>query len=86
MTALMKDGITLVFIALLALTGLSLASSANPHIDNKWISVLLLSISFYKVRLIIMHLMEVSTANRPLQWLFEGWLITVFVVTLYLLS
>lgn len=51
--------------------------AAESPAKNQWLAVTLLVLAFFKVRLVIMHFMEVTTAPLALQIIFEAWILVV---------
>ena len=72
---------TTIWLILATLTGISwiLAESYNPENPDlfKYVTLGLLVLAFFKVRLVIMHFMEVATAPTPLRLVFEIWVVVV---------
>ncbi len=70
--------ITLVWVLLVALTGVSwvfgsrpVGVTAAPHPAG----LALLAVAFFKARLVILYFMEVSDAPRPLRIIMEAWVL-----------
>lgn len=81
MKDLVQARITIIWLFLGLLTCISwlLADNFSISVDgtHKWITATLMSLAFLKVRLVIMHFMEVSHAPTSLLCLFEVWSIVV---------
>jgi len=90
MTSVLTEKITLVWLFLAVLTGLSwlLADGLEPTnpAGFTYVAVGLFALAFFKVRLVIMYFMEVLDAPWILRGLFEVWTVGVFVavVSFYL--
>lgn len=82
MMILLKDRVTYVWLVLFALTLLSwlLADGLAPDTASgvKYLSVSLLALAFFKIRLVILYFMEVLDAPWPLRGLLEAWVVLVF--------
>ena len=72
---------TYVWLLLAALTAVSwgLADGVVPNSASQmqWLAAALLLLAFFKVRLVIMHFMEVATAPLLLRFIFEAWVLVV---------
>lgn len=79
MKALVQSSATLVWAVLMIATGLSWWLGTHPGSGTATGSgrttVLLMAVAFFKVRLVILHFMEVRHAPLPLRLLCEGWVI-----------
>ena len=77
---------SLIYLCLVILTIFSwwLADGYIPENLNayEYVSMGLLLVAFFKVRLVIMHFMEISTAPLLLRVIFETWVIVVATVTI----
>ena len=77
---------TLIYLSLVLLTIFSWWLVDNYVPDNfnadQYVSVGLLLVAFFKVRLVIMHFMEISTAPFLLRAIFETWVVVVATVTI----
>ena len=83
MKSLLNDRVTFVWLILAALTAVSLllADGAQPQTLNGmvYLSLGLLALAMFKVRLVIMHFMEVLHAPWLLRGIFEVWVVAVFI-------
>ncbi len=83
-----KTKATLIYLCLVFLTIFSwwLADGYTPENLNtyKYVSIGLLLVACFKVRLVIMHFMEISTAPLLLRAIFEIWVVVVATVTISL--
>ena len=90
MPSVLTEKISIVWLFLAALTGLSwlLADGYEPTDPQAftYVAVGLFALAFFKVRLVIMYFMEVLDAPWALRGLFEVWVVGVFiaVVSFYL--
>ena len=90
MTDLVRSGATLVWLALTVLTALSWYLAEDYGIGHaqalRAVTVALLVVAFFKVRLVIMHFMEIGEAPLALRAVFEAWVVLVcgVLVVLYL--
>lgn len=87
MVALLRSPITVVWVALVALTGMSLWLGTDHGFNSvELASVVVLVVAFIKVRLVGMYFMELRDAPIALRALFEGWCIVVCiaVVTMFI--
>jgi hypothetical protein len=88
--ATIQSKVTLVWLVLTVLTALSwyLAEDyAVVHADAlRGVTVALFVVAFFKVRLVVMHFMEIATAPLALRAVFETWcvLVCAVLVALYL--
>ena len=73
MNALFQSFATLVWVVLMLATGLSWW--LGTHQGSGSATIVLMLVAFLKVRLIIMHFMEVRGAPLPLRLICEGWVI-----------
>ncbi len=80
--AVSQRTITLVWLLLVALTGVSwvfgsraAGVTAAPHPAG----LALLAVAFFKARLVILYFMEVSDAPRPLRIIMEAWVVVALV-------
>lgn len=76
---LLSRSSTRVWLLLSLLTTLSwwLADSPVSESGLEWLGVALLAIAFFKVRLVILHFMEVREAILPLRLAMELWVLVV---------
>jgi hypothetical protein len=84
---LIKLPVTWVWLSLIALSGLTWLISANALpslVSTRGLSVAILSIAFVKVRIVIMHFMEVVNAPAPLRIAMEVWVLVVLAIALIL--
>lgn len=81
MKTLIHTPVTYVWLILAVLTALSwvLADgiAPDPNAAHQWVTVALMILAFFKVRLVIMHFMEIATAPIPLRLVFEAWVVVV---------
>lgn len=91
MTQRYRKTVTIVWLALCALSiGALFVGTDAASISARYASysaVAVLAISLFKVRLVILHFMEVAHAPLPLRLVFEGWLLCAmigFTVLFYL--
>ena len=79
---------TLVWIVLLVLTifsGVLADTDSSPvGLSKNATAITLLAIAFFKVRLVIIHFMEIGHAAFPLRLVLETWLILSFIALLTL--
>lgn len=73
--------VTVIWLFLVVLTGVSWWMGSG-HVtegthDYRYTTAGLLALAFFKVRLVIMHFMEVRTAPWSLRLLFESWVVVV---------
>lgn len=92
MLGLVQSRVTYVWLFLAALTAASwiLGDSYDPsNLDQiKYLTVGLLALAFFKIRLVVMHFMEVGHAPILLRIILESWVLLVFLlmVALYLFA
>ena len=90
MVELINTKITYVWCTLVVLTGVSWGLGddyeAATQVEYQWLTIALLLLAFFKVRLVVMHFMEVGTAPIPLRAIFEVWVVVVCaaIVAMYL--
>ena len=90
MKSVLTEKITIVWIFLTLLTGISwiLSDGSSPTDATAitYVAIGLFALAFFKVRLVIMYFMEVLDAPWALRSVFELWVIGIFlaVVGLYL--
>tara|TARA_B110000211_G_scaffold125371_2_gene144384 strand:- start:12602 stop:12886 length:285 start_codon:yes stop_codon:yes gene_type:complete len=81
MLSFLNTRITYIWVLLAALTTVSWGLADGIVVDTssqfQWLTVTLLLLAFFKVRLVIMHFMEVATAPLPLRAIFEVWVLVV---------
>lgn len=86
MPQLLKHTAVYAWLALVGLTGLAWWLSLDlATIEQEAVQLTttgLLVLAFFKVRLVIMHFMEVATAPLVLRLIFEAWLLIVCCVLL----
>ena len=81
---------TYVWLLLAALTFLSwwLVEGMSPSVDIEieHVSIALLLLAFFKIRLVIMYFMEIGRSPIPLKLTFEIWLVAVcaMIIGMYL--
>jgi hypothetical protein len=79
MNALVQNSATLVWVVLMLATGVSWWLGTQPESSgasaSRQATLVMMVVAFFKVRLVIMHFMEVREAPLPLQLLCEGWVI-----------
>ncbi len=79
MTSTTHSKITYVWLLLVAMTvlswGLGEGFLTDADTESHWSGLALMLIAFFKVRLVILHFMEISTAIVPLRLIFEAWVI-----------
>lgn len=79
MKALVQNSSTLVWVVLMLATGLSwwLGTQQNSSVATASgrATIVLMVVAFFKVRLVIMHFMEVRGAPLALRLLCEGWVL-----------
>ena len=84
MTVIFRNTATYAWIFLIFLTAFSwwLSLDLTVGVDNayKFTTMGLFLLAFFKVRLVIMHFMELRTAPLPLRAVFEAWVIIVCAV------
>jgi hypothetical protein len=56
------------------------------QLEPKWITPLIIMIAYIKIRLVILHFMEIKTATWPLRLLLELWCFSISAILLTLLS
>lgn len=78
---LFYNSITYVWLLLVVMTSISWmlgdSLASKNVVSGHWPVVALMLIAFFKVRLVIMHFMEVATALLPLRIAFEMWVLVV---------
>ena len=90
MRTLVRTRATLVWLVLTLLTALSwyLAEDYGVHhaLAVRWVTAALFMVAFVKVRLVIMHFMEINDAPIALRAVFEAWVLVVcgVLIALYL--
>lgn len=88
MRDLLKNRITTIWLFLAMLTCISwlLADNFSVHINgtHRWITATLILLAFFKVRLVIIHFMELGLAPISLRCLFEVWGVVVCISVLVL--
>ena len=81
MTELLKPGVLIVWLLLVMLTAISWYLSIDMTATNdgahQVTSSVLLVLALFKVRLVIMHFMEIATAPVALRLLFDVWVVAV---------
>jgi len=88
--SLLTEKITIVWLVLTVLTGISWVMSdgtvPTEASATTYVAIGLFVLAFFKVRLVIMYFMEVHGAPWPLRILFEVWVLGIFlaVVRFYL--
>ncbi len=86
-TSLASHPTTRVWLLLAALTALAwwLGLYGGAGSDPRWLAVALMALAFFKVRLVILHFMEIRHAPLPMRLAFEAWVVGVclLVVGLY---
>jgi hypothetical protein len=78
MKRLIRSSVTLVWAVLMLATGLSWWLGTHPGgaaTGGASATIVLLLVAFFKVRLVMMHFMEVRGAPLPLRVACEGWVI-----------
>ncbi len=85
-TSLLSHPITRVWLLLAVLTALAwwLGLHARGGADPRWLAVALLALAFFKVRLVILHFMEIRHAPIPIRLVFEAWVVVVCLVVVAL--
>lgn len=92
MNSLIFSKVSAVWLLLALLTGVTwyLADgyASNDHSIYRYITMSLFVLAFFKVRLVIMHFMEIATAPLALRALFETWVVVIccVVITFYLIG
>ena len=80
---ILTDVVTWVWLLLVGLTGVSWWLGATQghagFSDPRYITVSLMVLAFFKVRLVILYFMEIRTAPLPLRCVFEAWVVLVCV-------
>lgn len=76
---------TIVWIALLVLTFVSgFLADGMLGMSNSTAAIILLAIAFLKVRLVIIHFMEIGHAAMPLRIALETWILITLAAMLFL--
>lgn len=76
---------TIVWIVLLLLTVVSgFIADGMPGFSSGFTAVILLVIALIKVRLVIIHFMEIGHAALPLRIILEAWVFVTFAVLAFL--
>lgn len=89
MNTLLSPHILIAWLVLVAMTVISwyLSIDLSVALDqgHRLTTSLLFLLAFFKVRLVIMHFMEVSTAPQPLRIIFEIWVLAIctLLITMY---
>lgn len=88
MRAMLLTKESFIWLVLILLTGISwLVADGYQHetADHYlYFTAGLMALAFFKVRLVVMHFMEIGYAPLPLRLLFEAWVIIVPLVILFL--
>ena len=88
MKTLLHTPVTYLWLLLVTLTVFSCAMAdgfiPGPNAAYQWLTLVLVFVAFFKVRLVIMHFMEVATAPIPLRIVFEVWVLVVCGAILFL--
>ncbi len=91
MLDLVRSRVTLVWLLLMLATGLSWQVGTDPSgdiIDNPaWMAVTVLLVAMFKIRLVLLHFMEVRQAPQALRLVCEAWvmLVSVSLIGMYLI-
>ena len=84
MFEIINSRVSYVWLFLAALTGATwlLGDGYNPErLDLfKVVTICLLILAFFKIRLVIIHFMEIGSAPMPLRLIFDAWVILVCVL------
>ncbi len=79
---------TIVWSVLLVLTILSgfLAEGTlySLSVSDRTVAITLLVIAFYKVRLVVIHFMEVGQTVAPLRMVLEFWMLALFAMLIFM--
>ena len=81
---------TIAWLVLACLTGVAwISGNEYAHVtveQYKYITVGLMVLAFFKIRLVVMYFMEIGNAPLPLKAIFEVWVVGVcaVIITLYL--
>jgi len=82
---LLRSAITVVWLALIALTLTSWWLGTEDAVGSiKAANILILVVAFAKVRFVGLYFMELRNAPVPLRLIFEGWCVVVSTVVLLL--
>ena len=90
MLTFLNTPITYIWLLLAALTAVSWGLADGVVVGSpsqmQWLTAALMFLAFFKVRLMIMHFMEVATAPTALRTIFEAWVAVVFcaIIIVYL--
>ena len=83
-----RSGATLVWLALTVLTALSWYLAEDYGVQHaqalRAVTVALFVVAFFKVRLVVMHFMEIAEAPLALRAVFEAWVVIVCGVLVFL--
>ena len=88
MSGLLRDTATRVWLLLMAATIVTTWVLSKDGLPTRMATVAIVVIAAVKVRLVLLHFMELRHAPLPLRLVFEAWTLAVTgaIVTLYLLT
>jgi hypothetical protein len=80
----MKDKLFFILVALLGLTIISWLSLNHLNLSTETLGSFVLILAFLKLRLIVVHFMELPKTSKALRFIFESWIVLVAGITLAL--
>lgn len=83
-SVLMPDRVTWVWLLLIAITGGSVVIGTQSGGGGYATTAAILVLSFFKVRLIVLHFMEVRAAPRGLRAACEIWIVALLAALLWM--
>jgi hypothetical protein len=86
MVELLRKPASIIWAALIVATCASTWALSNNSVTPKVATVAIMLIAAFKVRMVILHFMEVRRAPLPLRFICEGWVlaVTTLILTVYL--
>ena len=85
MLASFKNAITLAWMVLFVATAVSwYLGQDSTQVTSLAAGIAILSLAFFKVRLILLYFMELRFAPQPWRGIFELWVVAVWAAVIYL--
>ena len=85
MLASFKNAITLAWMVLFVATAISwYLGQDSTQVTSLAAGIAILSLAFFKVRLILLYFMELRFAPQPWRGIFELWVVVVWAAVIYL--
>ena len=85
MLASFKNAITLAWMVLFVATAISwYLGQDSTQVTSLAAGIAILSLAFFKVRLILLYFMELRFAPQPWRGIFELWVVAVWAAVIYL--